>query len=154
MNEVRYLKALMMVVRLMDKNVMLDLIKDLRSKYFPHKMNVGECADVCILIGGILKYNAGINVSMVFGIMNNCYHTWLKIDDLEIDVSTDCTTTRDGRDFVTFTNNYEYKTVRTEQFDIKDYYHSLTLEELKEIILNNVRLRNKVEDLEYIKKYE
>lgn len=111
---------------------MLKLIADIRKRYFPNKLVVGNCIDICILVGAILKYELGFKIDLVHGALNGCLHTWLSVNGIHIDLSTDCTTVNDKRDFVTFINIKEYRVDVIEVFDLKDFFKDMTLNQLKD----------------------
>lgn len=110
---------------------MLKLITGIRNEYFPHRLAVGRCVGVCILIDAILKYELHHSVYLVYGKLDNCYHTWLSVDGIHIDPPTDCTIVKDARSFVTFTNTKEYRVNSIETFDLRDFFKEMTVYQLK-----------------------
>lgn len=115
---------------------MLKLIKELRIKYFPLTLSVGNCIDVCILIGAILKYEHNLNIKIAHGKIMNCFHSWLVINGVHIDVSLDCTTSFNGKKFVKFIDFKNYQIEKIVNYQIKDYYSNLSFEELKVMMTN------------------
>jgi hypothetical protein len=110
---------------------MLRLITGIRNEYFPNKLVVGNCINVCILIAAILKHELDYSVSLVYGTLNGCHHTWLSVSGIHIDPSTDCADVKDDRSFVTFINIKEYRVDEIDAFDLKDFFHDMTLSQLK-----------------------
>lgn len=113
----------------------LSLVTELRAEYFCRKLQPGYCINICILLGRILQVEYGKQVEFVSGQLGDCYHTWLCVDGVEVDPSTDCTFIEDGRPWVTLTNSDEYRTgvlgSSREPFDINDYFLDVSLDKLK-----------------------
>lgn len=108
--------------------VLLDKVTLLRKTYFSKPLAVGYCSDVAILIGSLMQ-SEGHFVHIAYGECSGCYHVWLLVDGIAIDPSRDCAM-QHGQ-FVCLVNANEYKTHSTEVFDIKDFYISPDIEELK-----------------------
>ena len=71
--------------------LLLGLVRRLRQKYFPKKLNVGSCITVCLIIGYILSTRHHKTVRIVDGSCGDCYHSWLEIDQINIDPARDTT---------------------------------------------------------------
>lgn len=103
----------------------LKLIKYLRKKYIPKRHHIGDCSNICIFIASVLKYGFDIqDIKFVYGQRLGCYHTWIMINNIQYDVSVDCTTIYyvHPNDFVTNDINDDYSFHSSENFLISDFY--------------------------------
>lgn len=113
---------------------MIKLLRDLRAMHFPKKLNCGDCIAVCILLGYILKEEYGYTVQLVYGKLGHCYHTWLSVNGIQIDPSTDCAMVIDDRVFVSYVDYREYSISRIESYNVHDFYTDVAPGTLKTLL--------------------
>ena len=113
----------------------LVLVLELRQKYFPVRLGVGDCSTVGVLLAAILQLEYGFQVKIVTGERSGCYHLWLEVNGVSVDPSVDCTFSKD-EEFVQLIND-DYLIYVKEDFDLDDYYPDHTLYELKVMVCFN-----------------
>ena len=117
----------------MEKEEVLSTARSLREAYFPKRHQVGDCTDICLGIGSLLKHEKGLKVQMVYGQVNDCHHTWLSVEGVDVDVSTDCTYELD-LPFVVMADHDGYIVTSRDPLELSDFV-PLSWEQYRELYL-------------------
>lgn len=107
--------------------MILSKVVAIRCRYYNRQLPVGNCHEISHLIGFILQQE-GFYVNLVYGTCNDCYHTWLEINGVQLDPSRDCA--NQTGDWVCLVNKEEYIVHSVDKFNINDFYNQIDLEVL------------------------
>ena len=100
---------------------LLNKVKGLREQFLPKELSVGNCIDICIVLGRKLQLDGHV-VNLVHGMYLDCLHTWLEIDGVSIDAGRDCVGIVNNRPFVAITSSNTHSVMETIAFDLENFF--------------------------------